>query len=157
MQFRPESARSLLQRRVTWSDFVTKEHAVSFKVDESRAVSWQKCTQPREDPSLRSGGQCGCLDWRDSDGCSSETSCQKCTQMGSLGPCPKGVVFRHRGRFSMGSCPKRVVFRHECRLNFALAPQKYPVRRRIPAEVRKDSVQFCRTSIRNRSYRAKIN
>ena len=60
----------------------------------------------------------------------------------------KGWISGTGVRFSMGACPKGGCFSHECRLNFALAPQKCPVRRWTPAEVRKDSVQFCRTSIR---------
>ena len=63
----------------------------------------------------------------------------------------------------MGSCPKRVVFRHEGPLFFGVVPEKgavsgtgvASVRPDVPkassqrtryAEVKKDSVQFCRTS-----------
>ena len=79
-----------------------------------------------------------------------------------------------RGWGSLGPCPKRVVFRHEGPLFFGVVPEKgavsgtgvASVRPDVPkassqrtryAEVKKDSVQICRTSIRNRSYVAKIN
>ena len=39
---------------------------------------------------------------------------------GSLGSCPKRVVFRYGVRYSMESCPKGGCFRHWCRLNSAL-------------------------------------
>ena len=93
---------------------------------------------------------------------------------GSLGSCPKRVVFRHRGPVFYGVVPERGGFQARgsgflwsrarkgwvsgtAQTPFYTAVPKCPVRRWTPAEVWKGPVQFCRTSIRNSSYMVKIN
>ena len=43
---------------------------------------------------------------------------------GSLGSCPKGVVFRHGVRFSIEPCPNRLVFRHEGPVFYGVVPER---------------------------------
>ena len=60
--------------------------------------------------------------------------------------CPKRVVFRYGGPVFFGVVPERGGFSGTVQTPLCTAVPKCPVRRRIPAEVWKGSVQFCRTS-----------
>jgi hypothetical protein len=81
----------------------------------------------------------------------------------SMESCPKRVGFRHRSPVFFGVVPERGGFQARgsgflwgrarkgwvsgtVQTPFCTAVPKCPVRRRIPAEVWKGSVQFCRTS-----------
>ena len=112
MQFRPESARSPLQRRVTWSDFVTKAHAVSSKVtgDLEPFHGKSACGPVKILRGARDDIVCTCICviligvavWLHARGA---------RIWGSLGSCPKRVVFRHEGPVFYGVVPERGLFR----------------------------------------------
>ena len=103
------------------------------------------------------------LDWDNSEGVAVRFHTRSAHRWGSLRPCPKGVIFRHKGPVFYGAVPEKGGFQARgsgfiwgrarkgwfsgtVQTPFCTEVPKCLVRRRIPAEMCKGSSQFCRTS-----------